>query len=417
MTAKFPLGYSLLAAPSSKPQSVDELSLQIKETITNAPALRNVAVRGELQSLKRHSSGHVYFTLVGKESRIASVLFRSHAGKIFDWPQDGDEVMVTGSVDVYPRGGSYQLYATRILPIGLGAQSRAKEELRAALEKEGLFDIRHKRPLPKYPSKVAVITSPTGAAIQDILKISANRSSFVDVVVLPAVVQGVDAPAHIVKAFASLSMLPDIDCVILARGGGARDDLSPFDDERIVRAVRSCPLPVVTGVGHQTDSSLADLAADAALPTPSAAAEKVFPEVMEIDRMLLHRLHALRSNTAYVCDRAAESLDRRLERIESLAARRMSEIDVFLERAFKDMRFRVENAVDRNETLLASSAATLDALSPLAVLGRGYSICRDAGGRIVRSVDALSSGDDIHVQIKDGDVTAEVKHIHKDDSL
>lgn len=391
-------------------QTVDELSSRIRETITSTPALRNLAVRGELQNFKRHTSGHVYFTLMGKESRISAVLFRSHASGVLAWPEDGDEVVVTGSVDVYPKGGAYQLYATRILPIGLGAQARAKAELQGMLEREGLFDVRHKRQIPAYPLKVAVVTSPTGAAIQDILKVSGSRAPFVDIVVLPALVQGLEAPGQIAVMLSKAGGLDDVECVILSRGGGARDDLSPFDDERVVRAIRSCPVPVVTGIGHQIDSSLADLAADAALPTPSAAAERVFPDAAEVRGLLAYRLHAVSSAVARRHAKETRSLERVGDRLGGLVSMHVSTLESGLNEAFRRMRFGLSRRVERCEATLASSAASLDALSPLAVLGRGYTICRDERDNLVRSAASLEEGDKITLQFSDGRVGAEVRH-------
>jgi exodeoxyribonuclease VII large subunit len=396
--------------------TVDGLSELIRALLAGTPELRNVAVRGELQNFKRHNSGHVYFTLAGNESRLSCVLFRSHAAGILDWPQDGDEVIVTGSVEVYPKGGAYQLYATRMLPLGSGAQSRAREELRARLEKEGLFDPRHKRPLPKYPSKVAVVTSPTGAAVQDILKVSANRAPFIDIVIVPATVQGVDAPEEVSRALSLCGRLAGISCVILARGGGSKDDLSPFDDERIIRAVRSCPIPVVTGVGHETDSSLADMAADASLPTPSAAAERVFPDAREITRRLLHSRDILKSGARRILTRFQNSLERQEERINRFAEARIGEAEKFLDGASKELFMRAKGSIERNERALSSAAMALDAFSPLAVLGRGYAICRSADGSAVRSASALASGDLLDVRFRDGSVGATVESVCLDEA-
>ena len=403
-------GRSGAAAPQIR--TVDELSLHIRDVISRAPELRNVAVRGELQNFKRHSSGHVYFTLVGAEARIAGVLFRSHASAVVSWPQDGDEVVVTGSVDVYPKGGAYQLYANRILPVGTGAQARAKEALRLALEREGLFDVRHKRPLPRYPRKVAVVTSPTGAAVQDILKVSLHRSPFVDIVIVPAVVQGVDAPPQVARALSAAGRLDGVDCVILARGGGARDDLSPFDDERIVRSVRSCPVPVVTGVGHQTDSSLADLAADAALPTPSAAAEHVFPDAAEIASLLDHRLEAFATTLLHRLDRALSRVERGEELVSGYANALLAGETERLERLEREVTMRHGVRLNAEMERLEALAGRLHALSPLAVLARGYAICRDAAGRAVTDADALAQGDAVDLRFERGGATAEIVEIY-----
>jgi exodeoxyribonuclease VII large subunit len=320
-------------------------------------------------------------------------------------------VVATGSVESYPKGGAYQLYATRILPLGVGAQSRAREALRAALEREGLFDPRHKRPLPKYPAKVAVVTSPTGAAIQDILKVSANRAPFVDIVIVPAVVQGVDAPAEVARALGLCGRLEGIGCVILARGGGAKDDLSTFDDERIVRAVRNCPVPVVTGVGHQTDISLADMAADAALPTPSAAAERVFPDSAEIARRLAHTRDLLASGMHRKLLGAENLLERREERINRLMGAGLDGSWKLLDDLARELSAMMGSAIERNENALSSASAALDAFSPLAVLGRGYALCRDARGTAVRAAATLSQGDLLSVRFKDGRANTVVESV------
>jgi exodeoxyribonuclease VII large subunit len=392
-------------------RTVDELSDAIKSVITGSGLLRNVAVRGEIQNFKRHGSGHVYFTVAGNESKIASVLFRSYASSVVTWPRDGDEAIVTGSVDVYPKGGTYQLYATRIMPIGLGAQQRAKEALRAVLESEGLFDVRHKRPLPKYPSKVAVITSPTGAALRDILEVSSNRAPFIDVVLIPATVQGFDAPARVARALSLAGAVKGADCVILARGGGSKDDLSPFDDERIARGVRSCPLPVVTGVGHQIDSSLADLAADMALPTPSAAAEAVFPDIGEILGVLSSSRDIIRSDTLRRLEMSAALTEKNRDKLLHGVNLILSENKNRLVGAVREIERRFAGAIEKREAFLSRTASALDALSPLAVLGRGFSICRDADGRVVRNSSGLASGDRVSLRFHTGAAEADIASV------
>jgi exodeoxyribonuclease VII large subunit len=397
--------------PLSKIQTVDELSDTIKNLISGSPSLRSVGVRGEIQGFKRHSSGHVYFTLAGKESKIAAVLFRSYAQGVVAWPEDGDEVLVTGSVDVYPRGGTYQLYATRILPVGEGARRRAKEELKAALEREGLFDIRHKRPIPNFPLKVAVITSVTGAAVRDILEVSSKRAPFADIVLIPATVQGADAPPQVSRALALAGTLPGVSCVIVARGGGAKDELSPFDDERIVRAVRSCPLPVVTGVGHQIDSSLADLAADAALPTPSAAAERVFPNAAEIMASLSSCRDILRSLVSRRLDFYESEFGKRREKFFNVMNEKISEAEITLGENERALIANINGAIESRERDLAGAASALEAFSPLSVLARGYSICTDASGRAVKSSSALKTGDRVTLRFNEGAAEADISGI------
>ena len=251
--------------------TVDEMTASVREALFREPSLQNLSVRGELLGFKLHTSGHAYFTLLGANSRVACVLFRSYANSVLVWPKDGDEVLVRGKIDVYGARGSYQIYATTLLPLGAGAKARAKEALRLRLEQEGIFDSRLKRPLPRYPERVAVITSPTGAALQDILKLHSLRFPCAELIVIPSLMQGLGAPEEIVRAFELARRIRGLSCVMLARGGGNRDDLDIFDNESVVRAIRLSPVPVITGLGHQIDSTLADMAADAAAPTPSGA--------------------------------------------------------------------------------------------------------------------------------------------------
>jgi exodeoxyribonuclease VII large subunit len=294
------------------------------------------------------------------------------------------------------------------MPIGLGAQQRAREELRSTLEREGLFDIRHKRPIPKYPSKVAVVTSATGAAIKDILEVSSKRAPFIDIVLIPAAVQGAEAPMQVTRALALAGRMPCAECVILARGGGAKDDLSTFDDELIVRAIRSCPLPVVTGVGHQIDNSLADLAADIAMPTPSAAAEKVFPDMTSITFLLSSSGDYIRAASARLIDRYAANLDRSEERIFRDVNVIASEKTNFVRLASREIKRYIEASTERNEFFLAKAAATLHALSPLAVLGRGFSICRDTEGNSINASSRIKIGDHVSIQFHAGSAEAEI---------
>jgi exodeoxyribonuclease VII large subunit len=398
------------AVPSAGILTVDELSNTIRAVINRSALLKTVTVRGEIQNFKRHGSGHVYFTLAGEESRIAAVLWRSYSVNVISWPRDGDDVIVAGSVDVYTKTGSYQLYATRLTPLGIGAQQRAREELRRTLENEGLFDPRHKRPIPKYPSKIAVITSPTGAAVKDILEVSSKRAPYVDIVIIPATVQGIDAPARVSRALALAGRVPGVECVILARGGGARDDLSPFDDERIVRAVRSCPLPVVSGVGHQIDSSLADLAADAALPTPSAAAERVFPDMSETRAFLSACGDNMRSRVEDTMFRNLTFVRQASGHLSRAMNAALNENETRLREKSRELDRMISASIERSESFLTNAAAALDAMSPLAVLARGFSVCKNERGRVVVDASSLSPGDKLFIRFHAGSAEAEVKN-------
>lgn len=382
--------------------TVDELNQRVQLVIQSDPVLENLAVTGEILDFKVHKTGHAYFTLVGKESRLACVMFRSHAESLPEWPRTGDLVVVEGSVSVYLARGAYQLYARRLLPAGQGAQARAREELRRRLQEEGLFDPRNKRPLPRYPESALVLTSPTGAAVRDVLRVSRSRFPACSITVIPCNVQGEDAVSQILKAFARAGKLPKADVALLVRGGGSRDDLNAFDDERVVRAVRSCPIPVVTGLGHEIDQTFSDLAADAAAPTPSAAAEKVFPD----RRAVSSDLASLRRHAAAAVSRRIEEgawLAEKLRgRLASVAERRLAETETGLETLGEFLGRSILSRIDLETHRLASLVSALEALSPVRVLSRGYISCETPEGRPVVSARSVETGDRLRLVFPDG---------------
>jgi len=387
--------------------TVDELTFRIQNIIESDVAFKSVVVAGEISELKRHTSGHCYFTLLGKESRIACAIFKQYAGTVPKWPQSGDSVLAEGSVGVYPQRGAYQLYARRLAPVGEGAVERARQELKEKLEKEGLFAPGLKRPLPLYPSKVALITSPTGAAALDVIHVAKRRYPACAIVIVGAQVQGIEAPAEIVRAFSRVAAMPGLDCVLLVRGGGSREDLVPFDDEAVVRAVRSCPVPVVTGVGHEIDTTLCDMAADLRASTPSAAAERVFPDRAELG---LHLLGFLRRMERGVRKRIADNRGR-LRHARALAASRARSCLRASCASLAASRDRLRSAMGMKtaaaRSFLEVRAAALNALSPLAVMARGFAVC-ELGGKRIRSAGALREGDCMEVRFSDGGVEAKV---------
>lgn len=390
--------------------TVDELTFHIQGLFISDAALRSVVVSGEISEFKRHTSGHCYFTLLGEESRVACTIFKQHAGFIPKWPDNGDSVLAEGNVGLYPQRGVYQFYARRLVPVGAGAMDRARGELQERLAKEGLFDPALKRSLPPYPAKVVLITSETGAAIQDVLRVARRRCPACAIVVADARVQGADAPSEIVRAFAQIPAIPEIDCVILARGGGSREDLVPFDDEGVVRAVRACPVPVVCGVGHDADTTLCDLAADIRASTPSAAAELVFPDRAEMVRTLLEtqeRMAVSVRTRIDACQRRLVHSESALEsRVRRLFLTAGAELDALHGRLNAVMTLRLAEA---RETL-AVRAAALDALSPLAVLTRGFAVC-ERGRERIRSAKSLFSKDHLKIRFPDGTVETEVVNI------
>jgi exodeoxyribonuclease VII large subunit len=392
--------------------SVSELTLQIKGMLEGQfPA---VWVSGEISNFSRPSSGHCYLTLKDDQAQIRAVIWRGAAkGVRFDL-HDGLEVICFGSLDVYAPRGSYQLVIERIEPKGLGALERALRLLKDRLAAEGLFEPARKRPLPKFPRRIAFVTSPTGAAIRDFLEVLRRRWRGVDVLVVPVRVQGDGAAAEIAAGIELVNRLAEqIDVLVVGRGGGSLEDLWAFNEEIVVRAIYASRIPVVSAVGHEIDVTLADLVADVRALTPSEAAERVVPASDEIAAVL--QRHAQRL-TGALRQRIATAR----ARLDAVAARRVFRHPLervqLLERQLDELQARAQRAIGRRAeiatSLLAAKAKQLESLSPLAVLGRGYSLTtRLDDGRLVRSPSQLTVGDRLHTRLTEGAVTSRVETI------
>lgn len=397
--------------------TVDEVTNKIREAIYAYGELQNISVRGELLGFKKHSSGHAYFTIIGAETRISCVLFRSNASSVILWPKDGDEVLVCGKLDVYGARGSYQIYATTLLPLGEGAKARAKEILLKKLTAEGVFDIRHKRPLPLFPRKVAVITSPTGAAVQDVIKIASLRYPASEILIVPSLMQGTGASSEIIRAFSKCASMQDISLVMLVRGGGSRDDLDTFDSEEVVRSICSSPVPVITGLGHQIDKTLSDMAADAEAPTPSGAAERVFPDSKELAAFIKSSMRSMSAHINKKITKFESDLRDSKKRLHFSITRGVcipasDYLNNVLSSLISNLSYRLAQA----ETSLSSTAGALQSLSPLAVMSRGFTICRNKDGNMIKDVSVLSKEQNIDIYFRDGHAEAEIKSISKDHS-
>jgi exodeoxyribonuclease VII large subunit len=386
---------------------VDSLTGRIREVL-KAREFQDILVQGQIEGLKRHSSGHVYFTLLGKESRISCAMFRSSASLVLHWPEDGQDVAVQGGLDLYPPRGAYQLIVSRLYPLGQGDRAKQKELLQRKLREEGLFDERLKRPIPPIPSKVAVITSLTGAALQDVIRVSGERFPQCPLLIIPSVVQGLEAPRAIVASLKRVSALEGLSSVMLVRGGGSRDDLDPFDDEDVARAIRACPFPVVTGVGHQVDLTIADMAADLSAPTPSGAAERVFPD----RRDLLSRLNSNVRLSRSSVQRRISTTRERLLALESTMDRSVyHSLDANHKRLsalIGTCRSSLSLKVVQVEGVLKTLDARLNSLSPDWILRRGYVEVEDLKGRKICSARDLGVGQRMVLRFKDGSVLGEV---------
>jgi exodeoxyribonuclease VII large subunit len=361
--------------------SISELTEHIRRLFESDEILESVFVRGEVSNYKRYPSGHHYFTLKDANSVLRSVMFRGDAQNLAFQPADGMSVLAAGRVAVYSRDGQYQLYCRKLTPDGAGSLTMAYEELKKKLEAEGLFDPRHKKPLPPFPSRIALVTSPAGAAVRDMIRILGRRWPLTQVVVAPVRVQGEEAPGEIVAALRYCNRRSVADIIITGRGGGSLEDLWAFNDERVARAIFASAIPVVSAVGHEPDFTIADFVADIRAATPSHAAEIVTPDREEWAARLAET-HRKLSPERYFADKR-QQLDRLSERLASGWDR---------------------GASPRMKTL-AALAARLDALSPLKVLARGYAVAQKTDGVPLRSVKEIAVGDTLDIRLSDGCVT------------
>jgi exodeoxyribonuclease VII large subunit len=394
--------------------TVSQLTRQLKELVETGFPL--VSAVGEISGCTRAGSGHVYLTLKDASAQIRAVIWRGVAQRIRFDLRDGLEVVVAGPLEVYEARGTYQLVVERIWPQGIGALELAFRQMQAKLAAEGLFDARRKRPLPRFPRRIALVTSPTGAAVRDLLQVLVRRWPAVDVVIVPVPVQGAGAAEKIAAGLRTAGRLPGVEVVITGRGGGSLEDLWAFNEEVVARAIAACPVPVVSAVGHEIDVTIADLVSDRRALTPSEAAELVVPELRDVlDELEAHRTRlgaGLRSLLSGAQDR-----------LRGIASR-----PVFVRpfgrvhesaRALDDLAERLRRAVRaRNETGrrdVSGAAAALEALSPLRVLDRGYTITRLAeGGTVLRSVRDVDAGRTIETVFRDGRVTSTVASLSAD---
>lgn len=393
--------------------TVGQLNNYIKGIFDGDYRLKNIFLCGEISNFTNHiRTGHFYMTLKDDKAAVKAVMFRSYAQYLKFMPENGMKVIVYGSVSVFERDGQYQLYIENMQPDGLGSLNLAYEQLKEKLEKEGLFSAEHKKALPRYPKIIGVVTSPTGAAFRDICNVLGRRWPFAEIKLCPAQVQGASAPGQIVSALNQLDNADDADVIILARGGGSIEDLWAFNDESVARAIFNCSIPVVTGVGHETDFTIADFAADCRAPTPSAAAEIATPDIL-VERQRISEL-VQRSKRTLVNRISIErtSLEKLMSRnvmqgpVQLINERRLI-LDSYIEalNRFTDRNFR-----NKKEAFILF-AGKLDAYSPLKVLARGYSIAKREDGTVIKSVHDVIEKEQIFLTLSDGEILSEVSKV------
>ena len=393
--------------------SVTEVNQYIKQLIDDVPQLNELLIRGELSNYKIYPSGHHYFTLKDGESAIRCVMFRSSAGKLRFRPESGMQVIAGGRISVYPRDGAYQLYCTSLSADGVGDLYVAFEQLKEKLNREGLFDPAHKKPLPVYPEKIAIVTSSARAAVHDMIRILRRRYPIAKVILLPVRVQGVEAPPEIAGAIRYADKWKIGDVIIPGRGGGSVVVLWAFNDERVARAIYNCETPVISAVGHEPDVTISDFVADARASTPSNAAEIAVPDQVELLRWLWGAGERMeQTETA--------RLETLREKLETLASKRVMTDQLAY---VQDKRMELVHVQQRLGDLaggqlarkrqgFAALAASLDAMSPLKVLGRGYAMAQNEAGQILKSYRDTAPGDRVSVTLGEGGLTARVEEVH-----
>ncbi len=394
--------------------TVTQLNQIIKDLIEGQPMLSHVCVRGELSNYKIYPSGHHYFTLKDSESSLRCVMFKSSASKLRFRPESGMSVTVWGRVSVYPRDGAYQLYCMQLMPEGTGDLQVAFEQLKARLQAEGLFDESHKKPLPPFPGRIAIVTSSAGAAVHDMIRILSRRWPMTKVLLLPVRVQGAEAPPEIAGAIRYANEFKVADLIITGRGGGSIEDLWAFNDERVARAIYESRIPVISAVGHEPDVTISDYVADRRASTPSNAAEIAVPDRREIAELLSS--YDIRSSQAL--RRQLSQLSERLESYRSKQVLRdpTAQFDnrrMELDRLRDRMITAEERSLSKGRERFAALAAALDAMSPLRVLTRGYAIASDGTGSCIRSVLELEPGERLSLRFSDGSADCLVEQVKR----
>lgn len=437
--------------------SVSALTKYIKRKFDADPHLHDIHIRGEISNFKQHSSGHLYFTLKDEKARILAVMFSSHSRYMKFMPENGMKVIVKGDISVYEPGGQYQIYIKEMQPDGIGELFLAYEQLKKKLEKEGLFAPGNKKAIPSYPKTVGVITSPTGAAIRDIITTIKRRFPIVNILVFPALVQGEQAAPSIVRAIEKANKTPEVDVLIVGRGGGSIEELWAFNEEQVARAIYSSAIPVISAVGHETDFTIADFVADLRAPTPTGAAELAVPHIEELLERVLQRqtrlLRAMkekfrfekerfnRTQRSYAFRYPRRLYEQKLEQVDKLTEmlvrgtsrlamvkkgeqenlykrllrhhprNALSEAKGRHQRSQKDVNRAMMQIYIKKQTEFAKVISTLQALSPLKIMDRGYSLVYSEENKLIKSVDQVNRNDLLHIQLTDGNLMCKVENI------
>ena len=392
--------------------TVSQLNRYISFKLKDDIKLRGILVKGEISGFTNHyKTGHFYFTLKDGESMIKAVMFNNFASRLKFMPENGMSVIVSGNVQVFERDGVYQIYATDMQPDGLGALYMAYEQLKDKLSKEGLFDADHKKQLPPFPRKIGIVTSPGAAALQDMINIISRRYPIGEITVFQALVQGENAPDSICRAI-SMADLCGLDLIIVGRGGGSAEDLFCFNSEKIARAVYMCETPVISAVGHETDTTIIDFVSDLRAPTPSAAAELAVPDISVLRSAVTGLEKKLYSVFSGYLDKRQAEIGRYADKISSLSPSAvLDKNEAVLSEKTKHLENAANGYINSRENKLANLVVRLDLLSPLKIMSKGYSLVYNSSDMIVRNADDLCKGDHVRIRLEHGGADAEITEI------
>ena len=391
------------------PITVTDLNRYIKNKVDNDEYLNNVLVKGEISNFKHHYTGHMYFTLKDENSLIKCIMFKTYTPNLKFVPKDGMKVMILGTVSVFERDGVYQIYCKAMQEDGMGSLYTAYEELKNKLEKQGLFDSKYKKAIPKFPKSIGVLSASTGSVIRDIINVSTRRNPNCYIKLLPVPVQGKGAGEKIAEAIKLMNEYKLADVIVLARGGGSLEDLWPFNEEVVAHAIFESELPIISAVGHETDFTIADFVADLRAPTPSAAAELAVPNIQEV----LENLEKYNIRYKNALKKKIEVMRLRYEkcmanRVFKEPLQKINERYITIDMKVKQIQNYITNKVKDNKSKMIELITKLDTLSPLKTLSRGYSLTTDTSGKVVNSVKGIQKNDELIIRFQDGSTNVKV---------
>ncbi|MBU3219829.1 exodeoxyribonuclease VII large subunit [Clostridium algidicarnis] len=393
-----------------KTLTVTLVNSYVKKMLDNDIILNNLKIKGEVSNFKKHSSGHLYFSLKDDSSKINCVMFKDYASLLDINMEDGLMVEIRGKIKVYQKEGSYQLYCEEIKKQGVGELYLAFLKLKETLEKEGLFKLEHKKPLPLYPKKIGVITSPTGAAIKDVINVAKRRNPYIDIIIYPALVQGIGSSSNVIRGIEYLEKDKKVEVIIIARGGGSIEELWSFNDEALARRIYESKTPIVTGVGHETDYTIVDFVSDLRAPTPSAAAEIVFKNHSEIKKEVDYNYNRLQKSMEDNLLRKKNEVNLLKNTIEfnspmTYILNEHKKIEIINDR----LNISMKKKVSEEKNKLGYMLELLNSRNPLNILNKGYTLVKDESGKIVKDSKKLSGEQQIEIKFRDGSLKAKIE--------